>query len=227
MKIPHFLLLAAACLFFAGCLPESINPLSTPATSAIDPRFEGVYQQVAKDKNANATKDGSGFWHFHYRGASDSAQGVRRTTTWLEIVNIGHEPKGGLETARYHALATKIAGHDYLSFIELPQELAYANFSGQLCNGAKKSPLTYSFARYEVTWRGDLRIWLANESAFVVAVKAGKLRGKVTTSKFGDSVTLTDTTAHLAAFIAAGDPGKLFDTEPMTFRRLSAANARR
>ena len=211
MKIPHLLIFATACLLLTGCLPESINPLSTPATSAIDPRFEGVYQEVRKDKDA---KDGSGFWHFHYRGADDSAKGVRRSTTQLEIVGIGHEPKGGLDIGRYQALATKIAGHDYLSFIELPS------------GGAKKSPLTYSFARYEVTWRGDLRIWLANESAFVAAVKTGQLRGKVTTSKFSDSVTLTDTTANLAAFIAAGDPGKLFDTEPMTFRRLSGANAR-
>ena len=202
------LLLAAACLFFAGCLPESINPLSTPATSSIDPRFEGVYQEVDKDKDA---KSRSAFWHFHYRGASDNAKGVRRITTWLEIVGIGHERKAGLEITRYKALATKIAGQDYLSFVGLPP------------SGAKKSPLTYSFARYEVSWRGDLRIWLANESAFTAAVKAGKLRGKVTTSKFSDSVTLTDTTANLAAFIAAGDPGKLFDSEPMTFRRLSGA----
>ena len=199
------LLLTAACLFFAGCLPESINPLSTPATSAIDPRFEGVYQDA---------KDGSAFWHFHYRGASDTAKGARRSTTQLEIVGLSYEPKGGLEVGRYKALATKIAGHDYLSFVGLPPD------------GAKKSPLTYSFARYEVTWRGDLRIWLANESAFVAAVKAGKLRGKVTSSKFGDSVTLTDTTANLAAFIAAGDASQLFETEPMSFRRLSGTNAR-
>ena len=210
MKTPRLLptVLAAAGLFLTGCLPESINPLSTPATSAIDPRFEGVYQEVDKDKDAG---NRSAFWHFHYRGASDTAKGVRRTTAWLEIVGVGHEPKSGLETTRYQALAAQIAGHDYLSFMELSQ------------GGAEKSPATYSFARYEVTWRGDLRIWLANESAFVAAVKVGKLRGKVTPSKLGDSVTLTDTTAHLAAFLAAGDPGKLFDTEPMTFRRLSGA----
>ncbi len=206
MKIPS--LLAAVCLLFAGCLPESINPLSTPATSAIDPRFEGVYQD-SKDAKA-----GVSYWHFHYRGASALAKGVRRSTTWLEIAGISHEPKGGLEITRYKALATKIAGQDYLSFIGLPED------------GPKKSAATYSFARYEVTWRGDLRVWLANESAFVTAVKAGKLRGKVTSSKFGDSVTLTDTTVHLAAFIAAGDSHKLFNEEPMIFRRLSGANAR-
>ena len=204
------LILAAACFFFAGCLPESINPLSTPATSAIDQRFEGVYQEVDKDKDA---KDGSAYWHFHYRGASDGAKGVRRSTTWLEIVGIGHEPKGGLEITRYKALSTKIAGQDYLSFIALSED-------------GKKSDATYSFARYEVSWRGDLRVWVASESAFIDAVKAGKLRGKVTGGSLGQSVTLTDTTANLAAFIAAGDPRKLFSEEPMVFRRISSANAR-
>lgn len=212
MNSPHLLsaCLAAACLLFAGCVPESINPLSTPATSAIDQRFEGVYQEVRKDKDSAA---GRGYWHFHYRGASDSPKGVRRSTTWLEIVGVGHEPKSGLEITRYKALATKIAGQDYLSFIELPQD------------SAKQSPATYCFARYEVTWRGDLRVWLANESAFVAAVKAGKLRGKVTGGSFGESVKLTDTTAHLAAFITASDPRTLFNEEPMIFRRLSGANA--
>ena len=212
MKIPRILpnVLAAASLLFAGCLPESINPLSTPATSAIDPRFEGVYQEVGKDKDA---KNRTAFWHFHYRGASDTAKGVRRTTTWLEIAGIRHEPKGGLDIGRYKALATKIAGRDYLSFVALSED-------------GKKSEATFSFARYEVNWRGDLRIWLANEGAFAAAVKSGKLRGKVTSSKFGDSVTLTDTTANLAAFIAAGDPRPLFSDEPMMFRRLGGANAR-
>ena len=199
------LILAAASLFFAGCMPESINPLSTPATSLIDPRFEGIYQEAGKE---NETKNSHGFWHFHYRGASDGANGVRRSTTWLEIFGIGHEPKGGLEITRYKALATKIAGHDYLSFIALSED-------------GKKSAATCSFARYEVNWCGDLRIWIAKESAFVSAVKAGKLRGKVTSSQFGASVTLTDTTANLGAFIAAGDPRELFDSEPMVFRRLS------
>ena len=202
--LPTFL--AAACLLLTGCLPESVNPLSTPATSLIDDRFEGVYQQVEKDHSASADR---GYWHFHYRGASDSAQGAHRSTTFLEILAVGYEPKGGLDTTHYEALATKIAGHDYLSFTELPKD------------GSKKQPASYGFARYEVSWRGDLRVWLANESAFVSAVKAGQLRGKITPSKFGDSVLLTDTTAHLAAFIAAGDPRKLFDAEPMTFRRLA------
>ena len=205
MKIlPTFL--AAASLLLTGCLPESVNPLSTPATSLIDGRFEGVYQQIDKDHGANADR---GYWHFHYRGASDGAKGVHRSTAWLEILAVGHESKSGLDITRYQALATKIAGHDYLSFIDLQK------------SGSKKQPATYGFARYEMTWGGDLRIWMASESALASAVKAGQLRGKVTISKYIDSVLLTDTTAHLAAFIAASDPHKLFDEKPMTFRRLA------
>ena len=199
-------ILAAGCLLFAGCLPESVNPLSTPATSLIDGRFEGIYQQIDIDHGANAER---GYWHFHYRGASDGAKGVHRSTTWLEILGVGHESKSGLDITRYQALATKIAGHDYLSFMEVPKD------------GSKKQPAPYGFARYEVTWRGDLRIWLASESALISAVKAGQLRGKVTSSQWSSSVLLTDTTEHLAAFIAAGDPHKLFDEKPMTFRRLA------
>ena len=52
------------------------------------------------------------------------------------------------------------------------------------------------------------------------------LRGTVTGGSFGQSVTLTDTTANLAALIASGDSRQLFNEEPMIFRRIGGANAR-
>ena len=200
------LLLAAASLLFAGCFPESVNPLSTPATSLIDQRLEGVY--LAVDKSEAAKKERS-YWHFHYRGTSDGAHGVRRSTTFLEILSVGHEPERGLDLDRYEALTTKIAGRDYLSFIRLP------------IDGTKKQPVLYGFARYEFGWRGDLRIWLADEVAFAAAIKAGRIRGQVFGTHTVTGVKLTDTTAHLAAFIAAGDPEKLFGGKPMVFHRLA------
>lgn len=200
------LLIAATCLFFAGCLPKSVNPLSSPAASRIDERFEGVYRQIEENKNSQAEP---GYWHFHYCGASAGPGGVARRTTTLEVFAIGHQAKAGFETTRYRALATKIAGRDYLSFVAVPND------------GSNKGRPNYSFARYAINWRGDLCIWLASESAFVSAVKGGQLRGQVTSSKFSDSVRLTDTTEHLAAFIAAGDPDKLFSDKPMVLRRIA------
>jgi hypothetical protein len=199
-----FIIAAAVSVIFAGCLPESKYPLSTPADSRLDDRLEGVYIEEKKD-----AKESPAYWHFHYRGASSGPKGEARTTTWLEVLGVIHEKQGGLDATKYRALATRIGGNDYLSFVTLPA----VEKTG--------APLLYSFARYEVTWRGDLRIWVANEGAWGDGVKAGKLRGKVKSSQFGDDVLLTDTTANLAAFLAAGDPKKLFTEEPMRFRRIA------
>ena len=195
--------LVVGALLLAGCLPESKNPLSTPSASRIDARLEGAF--AARDTDHKGKVD---YWHFHYRGLRTEAGAPDRTTPWLEVLTVEPRKDGGLKTERYEALTTRLGGHDYFSFIELPD------------SGGKKKALPYSFARYEVTWRGDLHVWLASEKAFAAAVKAGQLRGQVIPGKFGDSVKITDTTAHLAAFVAAGDPKVLFSAEPLVLRRV-------
>lgn len=192
-------LLAAACLLFTGCLVESKNPLSSPSASLYDPHLEGDYRQVDKDE--------TDFWHFRYRRENRGKNHEHEISPWIDVASVGYSKDGSLERSGYKVLATQIAGQKYLSFIALPDD------------GSKKRTVSYSFARYEVNWRGDLRIWLAAEAPFVAAVNAGKLSGKVTTSKFSASVELTDTTAHLAAFVAAGNPQVLFDRKPMVLRR--------
>ena len=199
MNPRHLLLLTVACLALAGCLPESKNPLSLPSASRYDPQIEGVFRQIGSDEVA--------FWHFRYRRENRGKGREHAITPWIDVLSVGHSKDGNLDQSRYDVLATQIGGGGYLSFITLAPD------------GSKKRPASYSFARYDVNWRGDVRIWLANEGAFVSAVKAGKLRGKVTSGQFGTSVELTDTTANLAAFIAAGDPKALFEGEPMILRR--------
>ncbi len=106
-------LLAAATLLLAGCLPESKNPLSTPATSAIDSRLEGIYVQRREKKD-----DDLAGWHFHYRGTKVGSNGEARSTPWLEVLNVEHVKDGGLKGDAYRALTTHLGGHDYLSFFE-------------------------------------------------------------------------------------------------------------
>ncbi|MEP6667734.1 MAG: hypothetical protein ABJF10_01190 [Chthoniobacter sp.] len=197
-------LLAAATLLFAGCLPESKNPLSTPATSTIDARLEGIYV-ARRDKKDD---DLSG-WHFHYRGAKAGANGKARSTPWLEVLDIEHRKDGGLKGEAYRVLTTHLGGRDYMSFIELGSD-----------NGKEKASL-YSFARYEVSWAGDIRVWLVNSSVLAQAIKSGKLRGTVKTHKNSEDVLLTDSTEHLAAFVAASDPATLFGGKPMVLYRLA------
>ena len=61
--------------------------------------------------------------------------------------------EGGLKGDVYRALTTHLGGQDYMSFIELGTA------------GDKEKASLYSFARYEVSWSGDIRVWLVNSGA--------------------------------------------------------------
>jgi hypothetical protein len=194
-------LLAVACLFLTGCLPESKNPLSSPADSIYDAHLEGDYRGDSKKETA--------FWHFRYRREYHGKNHEHDISPWIDVAYVGYNKDRSLERCVYKVLATEIAGRKYLSFITLPND------------GSERRTVRYNFARYEVNWRGDLRIWLNSQSAFEAAIKSGQLSGKVTPNNYSSNVELTDTTAHLAAFVAAGDPQVLFGGEPLVLRRIA------
>lgn len=197
LRISLQLFLATVCVFIAGCYPESTNPLSGPAASLFDERLPGVYEQRDAEEKT--------FWHFRYRVVPVKGQAEDESIPRLEVVRVGHlKSNGGLETDRFDALATRIGSRNYFSFIELKD------------GSGKAPPVTYGLARYEVNWLGEVRVWMASKTAFAEAVKSGQLKGKVA----GDSVALTDSTERLAAFVAAADPKKLFNGEPLVLGRL-------
>ncbi len=183
----------AAALLLGACLPESIHPLSSPTASVIDPRSGALDLHRSEDR-----ADGPIYWHFHFRA----------DTRWLEISSVDHRKDGKLVSTHIEALAMELGGHKYFSFREVPESRA-------------KKPRTYSFARYEVDWRGDLLVWLIDRKALATAIRSGELRGKVTPGKFGDHIELTDSSSRLAVFVAASDPKTLFGGQPLTLRRLA------
>ena len=187
-----------------GCGLESNHALSTPATSTIDLRLEGLYV-ARREKNG----DDIAGWHFHYRGAKAGADGRPRATPFLEVLGVTHMKEGGLKGDAYHALTTHLGGHDYISFIELGSDRG------------KRKASPYGLARYEVGWSGELRVWGANSSAFAEAIKAGKLHGTAKHTQLGDDVLLTDSTEHIATFVAAGNPAILFSGKPLIFDRVA------
>jgi len=203
---PRFIpVVVAATLFLTGCGVESKNPLSTPGTSTIDTRLEGIYGQ-----NREKSSDELEGWHFHYRGAKAAANGQPRVTPFLEVLHVVHAKEGGLRGDAYHALTTHLGGHDYISF------------AGIGPGGGKGQASSYGFARYEVSWSGDLRVWLVSADALARAIKAGKLHGTVKHHEWlSDDVYLTDSTERLAAFVAASDPAVLFSGKPLVFHRLA------
>jgi hypothetical protein len=195
-------LLAAASLIFASCLPESKNPLSTPSTSTVDGRLGGVYVQKREKKD-----DDLSTWHFHYR--ETNAHGRISVTPWLEVLNIEHRRGNGLKETTYRALTTHLGVHDYISFVEVGNDVS------------KDHASLYGFARYEVNWSGDIQVWFANSDFLAQAIKSGKLHGTVRSDSTGKNVLLTDSTEHLAAFVAASDPTRLFSGKPLIFYRLT------
>ncbi len=199
--IPKLLLpLLTVALCLTGCHPESTNPLSSPTASLFDDRLDGVYVQEDDGERT--------FWHFRHRVAPAKSSTAGEELAQLEVTAVNHaKNNGGLETRRFQALATRLGGRTYLSFIEISP-------------GVPKPSPTFNFARYEVNWLGELRVWLASDDAFAQAVKAGQLKGKVTGSGSGSTVLLTDTTERLAAFVAAGDAKKLFGGKPVSLGRL-------
>lgn len=193
------MILAGVSLLLAGCLPESKNPLSTPANSTVDHRLEGVYAPRKDNKNDDLSD-----MHFHYRGIK--VNGQARSTPWLEVLEVTHQKDGSMKAQAYHVLTTHIGGQDYMSFQEL---------------GKGDGKATYSFARYEFSWNGTLRVWLINSDAVAAAIKARKLHGTVKTHKYSKDITITDSTKRLAAFVKASDPAKLFEGKPMVLHRIA------
>ena len=179
------------CALLAGCLPESRNPIASPRDSFLDTRLEGAW----------ATRDGKGpfdYYHFQHEKAAP----------WIRIVGVAHDETKGLGVVTYDALSARIGSQTYLSFRALSEDGTAVH-------------RRFSFARYDFDWLGRLRIYpLVSESQLADAVRSGRLRGTVKGKRSSETVKLTDTSARIAAFIAAPDAKGLFNDEPMVMRRV-------
>jgi hypothetical protein len=209
-----YALVVLASLVLTGCFPESTNPLSTPATSTVDPRLEGVY--VARREKSD---DDLAVFHIHYRGEKGSAGGPALVTPWLEILNINHPKDKALEAIAYRVLTTHLGAHDYMSILELGNVASPEN--GLVKPSASGTAKLYWLARYEISGTGVLRVWMMNPKPLEAAMKAGKIRGQVKPHKEGDDVLLTDSTEDLAKFVTKSDPATLFSGKPMVLYRLA------
>ena len=132
---------------------------------------------------------------------------VAGKATSMDIVEVDHEKDGDAHTSIYTMFPTIIGGQRYMNI--------------QAKTGDDKR---YYLARYTLAKNGTLSIWLMSDTAVAKAVKAGKLAGKVTDKKDAtDSldISLTATTASLAAFVGKSDPDVLFDQKFGTFKKVT------
>jgi len=190
-----FVPLLAAAALLTGCLPQSKNPIAPPSQTFADRRLEGVWEQKADDGSRS---------YFHM------ARRIDRGTPWLDVADVSHRDENkGLGFDGYTALSAKIGNERFLSF------------KNSRLTGSPTPAGTFSFARYDFTWRGDLRIWLLSEDALAEAVRAGQLHGKVKGSGFSLDVKLTDSSARLAEFFSSPENvHHFFNDKPMVLRRV-------
>ncbi len=142
-------------------------------------------------------KDQTVFYHMHH--SDKDLRGV------LQVLGV-EVPKNGSKMTQepMQLITARIAGINVLSFRN---------------TGAKKEK-TYGFMRYEIDWRGRLKLWMAQDSVFADAVNSGKLRGTAKKNQFGSDVTLTDSSERIAAFIATQAGKSAFGGAPIVLEKV-------
>jgi hypothetical protein len=185
----------AALVAIAGCVPpESVNPLSDPATAKADPRLAGAFA---------ANLDGGEAWlHFNPREGS----------AVVDVVLIGYDPRDGAMVLHYEAFPTQIGKYGYLN-------LRAKKFEDMLETKYARSP-NYIFARYEIAKDGALTLSVMDDTPVEKAIGKGEIDGKI--SKAGETTDLgavtgngtflTADSAKLAAWVAKSTDPKLFNT---------------
>lgn len=179
----------AACglaLLLAGCLPESVDPLSPPDQTTPAPELLGLWRASAE---GSTLEDGTLYVHVFL--------GERGR---LDFVTISHEADGSGDTERYHGHVTEVQGADGQGrrFINLqPVETAAA------------APAPYTIIGYALDSEA-LTVRFLSPQILAAAIAAGELAGEVTEDSFGLNVRLTGPGAEIAAFLAAADAATLY-----------------
>ena len=156
----------------------------------------------------NATADSRLFGVWYGKSGEDEIflHFVPPASAEMQVVEVDHEKKGAAHTTLYSVFPSVLGEHHYLNIRE-----------------GKGKP--YYLAHYEII-DGKLKIVLMSEKTLAKAIKAGKIKGNVAEKAGSDggmdrSITLTDSTEHLAAFVKKSDQEVLFDQKFGTFKKIS------
>lgn len=189
--------LLPALLVAVSCGPPgSKHPLTDPAAAKADPRLAGTFVGALE-------------------GARTVLHLFPKTGASLDLVLVGDDKEKGAAVLVFDAFPSVVGGRTYLN-------LRSKTFQGPYGEDPKLAE-EWIFARYEVSPRGALTLWVMTEDEVKAAVEAGKLQGQVTE---GD-VHLTASSPELAAFVAAADPAKLFNRFGTFQKQADPAPARR
>ena len=181
-------------LLLPACVPESMNPLSDPASATVDKRLLGVWI----GKMAGEEED----QYVHFVEAENSI---------TEIVLVSHQEKREAGVAFYKMHPTTIGKTRYMNVKPYaPEDFKNSELAEEIKSQG------YIFARYAISGQGILNIWILMDKKVREAVKKQQLKGKI--AKGEGAVTITDTSEHIIKFLNADHQDDIFELM-FTFRK--------
>lgn len=171
----------AIALLVAACVPETVHPLSDPASAKIDTRLSGLW----------SGNIGESFVFAHFLPKGDGE---------MEIVTVAREKDESAHWSVFSMFPSRVAGNDYMNVKLLVDDGRPQDQDDQ----------GFVLCRYEVDGDGGLTVWRIDEAAAIADIEQGKVGGKVRRGKWTTNVRITAPTAELGPYVAAADPKRLF-----------------
>ncbi len=185
MKFTRFVLLAAAALFVAACLPVTTkNPVGTTVGFKADPALIGVW----KGPGPNRTTRGQTYVAFLNAGEDG---------TMTALLFFPAEKNGDWEA---YTLRAALLGENHI------MNANFAHSSGQV--SAEEAKMTFPLL-YEIRKNGSLALALLDEKKVKDAIRSGRIEGKIDPGKTGD-VHMTADPKQLDTFFATKEATAFF-----------------
>lgn len=172
-------------LLLAGCLPDSVNPLSPPDQGVAAPELLGLWAMPAEDVTL----------YVHV---------LRGPENRLVIATVSHEDDGSGAVERYEAHVTAIGSVRFASF-----RLAAEPDGAAEADATAPAVTPYAIVGY-VADAETLTVSFLDPDTLARAIAEGRLAGEVETDSWGTTVRLTGSGAEIRAFLASADPATLF-----------------
>jgi hypothetical protein len=179
----------AAAIILSGCL-GSKNPITPPESATIDERLLGAW--VTTDLYYNETV------YMHVM------QQAERGTMDIYEIRYNESHTGSESSGQAH--------------VSILGDRRFLNLQAPADAGVPDDAPRYSFVAYEFDARGNLIVSFLSENAIGKAFATGRLAGKVEMNADFVATLISDSSAHIADYLAGADLASLVERR-MTFRR--------
>ena len=203
--------LALIAVFLGACLPISTNPLSDPKTAAVDDRLVGRWSATKEGQTKEKQTPIVDFVR-QEEGMTDvlivESHGKKAADVDLGNGVVTHFSGRKGKWSAFRMFPSRIAGHAFMNLRLIAPEESQGDFRGG-----------YLLARYEITEKDKLKVWLLDSRKAEAAIKSG-LAGDVKEEAYWSEVTIAASTEEWVSYFQTIDPVRLFSMEFATFQRI-------